>query len=274
MNDDAGQPVTEFLITKEYRRFAEFCDTCRRDRYIGVCHGAPGVGKTLSARHYACWDLVGRVIELYHTLQPYPAPDLAECRTLFYTPGVALSPKRLALEVGTLHSGFNTAVERALSELHDPRAPVLYSPTEWVELVIVDEADRLNFLSLEELRDRYDRGGFGLVLIGMPGLEKRLVRYPQLYSRIGFVHQYRALSVEELQFILAHKWAQLGLSLSADDFTDAEAMAAIARITGGNFRLVQRLFTQVERILHINELHCVTKEVVEAARETLLIGAA
>lgn len=34
--------------------------------------------------------------------------------------------------------------------------------------------------------------------------------------------------------ILTHKWEQLGLALDPDDFTDGEAMAAIARITGGN----------------------------------------
>jgi DNA transposition AAA+ family ATPase len=64
----------------------------------------------------------------------------------------------------------------------------------------------------------------------------------------------------------------LGLECSPEDFTDAEAMAAIGRITGGNVRLVQRLFSQIERILQINQLRTISKEVVEAARENLVIG--
>jgi DNA transposition AAA+ family ATPase len=123
------------------------------------------------------------------------------------------------------------------------------------------------------LRVTYARGSLGLVLIGMPGLEKRLARYAQLYSRVGFVHEFRALSAEEMRFILTRKWRELGLTMTPDDFTDAETEAAMIRITGGNFRLVQRLCSQIARILEINALRMVTAEVVEAARENLVIGA-
>lgn len=50
------------------------------------------------------------------------------------------------------------------------------------------------------------------------------------------------------------------------------AVATIARITGGNFRLIDRLLTQIRRIQTLNNLDALTPEVVDAVRETLLIG--
>jgi hypothetical protein len=61
-------------------------------------------------------------------------------------------------------------------------------------------------------------------------------------------------------------WSAIGLTLSADDFTDAEALAAVHRITSGNLR---RLFAQITRILEINGLRTISREVVETARESL-----
>ncbi len=260
-----------FIVTKEYRRFAEFCDACRRERYIGLCYGPPGVGKTLSARHYARWDALGPILERHSFWHDFPTrPDLADCRTILFTPSVTTTPKRVDDELKTLRHRMLATIEEALYP--DDPPPGIHFDDRWIELVIVDEADRLNFPSLEQLRDIYDRGQFGIILIGMPGIEKRLARYAQFYSRVGFVHQFRALSVEEMRFILTHKWQEMGLTLAPGDFTDAEALAAMIRITGGNFRLVQRLCSQIARILEINALRTVTAEVVEAARENLVIG--
>ena len=141
-------------------------------------------------------------------------------------------------------------------------------------LIIIDETDRLKMAALEQVRDIFDRGGLGVVLIGMPGMEKRLARYPQLYSRVGFVPAFRPLSAKKVRALLQDNWTPSGISLPMDGTADEEAVAAIIRISGGNFRLLHRLLTLVARLMEINALKSVTREAVEAARESLVIGTA
>ncbi len=270
MNDPGS--TGEFIVTKEHRRFVEFCDACRRFRYIGLCYGSPGVGKTLSARRHSRWDDIEHLDSLFFDGIP-ATPELMDCRTVFYTASVTSSARRIEQGVAAQRHRLSSLVN-VMQQVLDGAGERVRSHRldDLTELILIDEADRLNAHGLEQLRDIYDRSQLGLVLIGMPGLEKRLSRYPQLYSRVGFVHHFQSLSSEELQFILEHKWQQLGLTLNPNDFTDSEAMAAIIRITAGNFRLLQRLFSQIERILEINQLRIITKEVVETAREGLVIG--
>jgi DNA transposition AAA+ family ATPase len=259
-----------FITTKQHRRFTEFADAVRLDRYIGLCYGPPGVGKTLSARRYACWhELLPMLRQSGKQFTRGSARD--DWHTIIYTPPVSASPRMIDKELRDL------GTRLAMIRTPDPfdrrnRTDDAHSSPPFVELLIVDEADRLKAPALEQLRDHYDRSHLGLILIGMPGIEKTLARYPQLYSRIGFVHEYRPLSAKELTFVLQRHWSEIGLTLSADDFTDTEALAAVHRITSGNFRLVHRLLTQVNRILEINGLRTITREVVETARESLVIG--
>lgn len=258
-----------FLVTKEYRRFVEFCDAVRRDRYIGLCYGPPGVGKTLSARHYAHWNDLEPALDRREV--SYTAGRHAwEPRTGVYTPTVTATPRQVAKDVELASTWLSRVIDQADDDC-DSLQPSLPRRNN-TELLVVVEADRLKMQALEALRDHFDRSGTGLVLIGMPGIERRLARHPQLYSRVGFAHEYRTLSSDELTFVLEHHYQRLGLTLSADDFTDAEAIAAVARITGGNFRLVHRLFAQITRILDINDLSTITTEVVDTARQNLVIG--
>ena len=70
---------------------------------------------------------------------------------------------------------------------------------------------------------------------------------------------------EELLFVLDRHWKRLGRTLDTDDFTDAQAIATIERITRGDFRLLERLFPQITRVLKINRLNGITDDVIEAA---------
>ncbi len=266
--------VGPFIATKEHRRFIEFANAVRNHRYIGLCFGAAGVGKTLSARHYAHWHLAESLLLEWGSrkrsdVKVYAA--LAKSRTMFYTPSVGTSAGALRRDLKQLLNRTNACID-----MHATRAKRhedLDCFLNHIELVIVDEVERLSTPALEYLRDLFDRSDIGLMLIGMPGMEKRMARYPQLYSRVGSAHHYRPLHGGELSFVLTRHWRTLGLNLDEADFSDTQAIAAIARITGGNFRLLHRLFVQIERVLRINEMTLITDEVVNAARSTLVIGA-
>jgi len=306
---------TDFVVTNEHRRFAEFCDACRQYRYIGLCYGAPGVGKTLSAVHYT---------NSVRLETPATSRLGAEAEwavgtvntTVFYTPEVVNSPRRIEQDLRTQrHQLRMLAVEIWLQDQRAqyqarkqeeallppkriesaprqngkvvqiyesaaaPRSPfgatyaqqreTMPDPT---DLIIIDEADRLKTASLEQVRDIFDHSDLGMVLIGMPGLEKRLARYGQLYSRVGFVHAFRPLSTAQVRDLLQRKWSPSGVALPEEGVTDEATLASIIRVTGGNFRLLHRLLTQIARIVEINALQAVTSEVVEAARESLVIG--
>ena len=313
LSNDTGtsdRPPSTLVETLEHRRFAEFCDACKRYRYIGLCYGSPGVGKTLSARNYANWDKV----QAYWKHQSKTKPLLKEVSkgtVVFYTSPVVSSPGRLEHDISKTRSLLhNAAIERIrryenarmtrllhrAEKLHDPkRNPDGYRSVQAVNaenafyeqrnramrvastspdptaLLVIDEADRLKMTGLEQVRSIFDHGGIGLVLIGMPGIEKRLARYPQFYSRIGFVHEFRPLGAGQIRQLLEQGWVPPGVSLPKQPW-DPETVATIIRMTGGNFRLLNRLLTQMERILEINSLRQVTKAVVEAARESLVIG--
>jgi len=305
-----------FVETKEYRRFREFCDACRRYRYIGLCYGPPGVGKTLSARHYADWDRVESV-DLYSLPKAIGADEMPGNGSVFYTAKVVNSPGQIEDDIARLRRDLRELIREGIRRKEEPRITAAQRKLEeeqadflakgdWFAeeapqfraaeatlseaiqgradrsrgvvdptgLILIDEADRIKMAGLEQLRDIFDRGGVGLVLIGMPGLERRLARYAQLYSRIGFVHEFRPLTPEEVRQLLRQRWRPSGVPLPEDLLSDDEGVAALIRVTGGNFRLMHRLLAQVGRILEINGLGAVTREAVEAAREVLVIGAA
>ena len=96
----------EFIETKEYHRFKEFCDACRQYQYIGLCYGVPGIGKTVSARYYTN---LGKV----RPVTPYPPSEgrlekgLSK-KVALYTPSVVNSPGQIARDMGKCRDNFST----------------------------------------------------------------------------------------------------------------------------------------------------------------------
>ena len=272
---------SRFIATKEHRRYIEFAAAVRKSHTIGLCYGPAGIGKTASALRLSRWNAIGPRLgpsEEWTPREAAPkdeqrhrrlAASCARTNTVFYTARVGSGWRQIRDELGLATYWFECLVAQDVGR----RTGKDVWPAPPVRLVVIDEAERLNGACLEWLRDEYDRRGMGLILTGMPGIEKRLSRYPQLYSRVGFAHEYRPLARDELLFVLEHHWRKFGLTLDDADFTDAQAVAAVARVTNGNFRLLQRLFAQIERVMKINELGTITDDVVEAARQTLVIGA-
>jgi DNA transposition AAA+ family ATPase len=309
--------VDAFVETREYRRFRDFCDACRDNRYIGLCHGPPGVGKTLSARRYANWD----EMEAFDIARDYPpvSVNLLHGQAIFYTAKVLNRPttvlidiellrgrlKSMSFSVKEVHIGMKPRLEDAqhrrqkeldefrdtnffwnrglgfkhfplseptLEKIRDEQTNRKENISDPTQLILIDEADRLKIQSLEQVREIFDESEIGVVLIGMPGLEKKLARYPQLYSRVGFVHEYRPLKRDDVRSLLRDQWRPADLVLPEGALTDEDGIASIIRITGGNFRLLQRLITQIARVLDLNGLQIATPDVVETARMSLVIG--
>lgn len=80
-------------------------------------------------------------------------------------------------------------------------------------LILVDEADPLHMNSLEQIRSIFDEGTAGLVLICMPGIEKRIAPAFRNSTRASAFFMSPSLDAEQVQTLLESKWAPVGVNL-------------------------------------------------------------
>jgi AAA domain len=108
-----------FVGTKEYRRFREFCDACSRYRYIGLCYGPPGVGKTLSARNDADWDRVA-FADPHADRGVFRTDEVPGNGCVFYTATVVNSPKQIEDDIAWLHRRLRELIRQAIRVETEP----------------------------------------------------------------------------------------------------------------------------------------------------------
>lgn len=140
--------------------------------------------------------------------------------------------------------------------------------TQQVYLVIVDEAHRLKYAALEELRDLQERWDIGIVFIGDLGMEHSLARMFHFADRVRYIERFEPLSAEEVRKYVDKRVELTVLKTPADD-----AYGLFADYSRGNPRILGHLFALVERLLKINDdlVDGITAEVIETAREMMLV---
>ena len=175
---------------------------------LGITHSGISSKPTsldASMTRPACFYIEGTIVS---TVVAHASRFPLTCKSVggsLYTPSVTNTPKRVGQEVQALRLALSYLVDATRPKPeHEPvRSYPVADPT---ELLLVDETDRLKTASLEQICDLYDRHPIGVVLIGMPGLEKRLSRYAQLYSRVGFAHEFRFSPPKKLGWYCSSNW--------------------------------------------------------------------
>ena len=255
-----------FLETIEYKRFQEFCDACKEDQYPGLCLGYSGVGKTLAAHHYANWQYFKHLNNPhFERVDVQNAEVLLGFDTVIYTPLAAMSANAVLIQLLSLISDVESIIEKesGLGQASDAQ----------VKLIIIDEANRLKYQSLEHIRDLFDQLRIGVVFMGLHGFEKVISHLPQFRSRIGFRHEFKPLSVADMTDILeTEAFNALGLGITNQDFDSRATIAKLVRATGGNMRTLNRLCLQIKRTMRVNQLATITYDVIDTARKALIIG--
>jgi len=107
----------KFVETLEHRRFGEFCDACSRYRYIGLCYGRPGIGKTLSARRCSRWDCFENVDPNPYAIRNEALVALIGVKTIYYTTPVVNTPRRIYDDISRLSSQLRSLAREPLRRL-------------------------------------------------------------------------------------------------------------------------------------------------------------
>lgn len=129
-----------FIETKEYKRFAEFCDACIKYQYIGICYGQPRVGKTLSSRYYANWDIIEKQVNHrgWEDLASKTADDILSVDKIFYTVP-AEKQTRLSSELYSISASIDLGQKLHVVNKYRNEHSKRYSDTfKYINLIILE----------------------------------------------------------------------------------------------------------------------------------------
>jgi len=215
-----------------YKAVSKFCGLVSKNKMMGLLIGDAGAGKTTALRDYA---------------RKRPTSILVEADP-GYTPRVFFEELCSRLNVSApnvTHAKFAQTVDRLKNS---------------GRLLMIDEAEWLPTETLEYVRRIHDKAGIGIVLCGLPRLEKNIrgfrESFLQLSSRIQLVSRLRSLTEKDVEAYLESRFEKY----------DADCVNILMDFSGKNCRIMANLCKLSAETMAHNSIPKLSKEVLENAR--------
>jgi DNA transposition AAA+ family ATPase len=227
----AEKPRVEFVETATVRSIWRAIEITQDGEDIALVVGEAGTGKTLAARHYC---------------EQNP-------QAVFVEAGAVRNKTMMIREIAR---ALDLPCSGSAGELAES---VIDRLRDTGKVVIVDEADQLNYASLNTLRRVSDLARCGLVFIGLPAfahaVKNRARDFNQIASRVGTLLQVPTLSEDDAKTIASATGRKM----------DGQAFSSLYGLSKGSLRSFVKLMQNALRVLKENDLVVIDAHVAEAA---------
>jgi DNA transposition AAA+ family ATPase len=214
---------------------------------MGVITGVAGVGKTIALQYYL--DSLTP-----HAQTALPVAVKVKVRT-------RSSPRALAINI--LESLQEQVRGRNIYEIADEAAAAM--ERNYIRLLAVDEADRLNDDSFEVLRHLYDKTGCRIVLVGLPNILTVIEHHQKFSSRVGLRMPFVPLEMQEVLDVILPQLVFPHWAYDPHCSADRELGTRIWRKVNPSLRNLTTLLATASQMARDEEMPSITSEIIEEA---------
>lgn len=230
-------------------------DPNRRYPAIGTVTGAAGTGKTVAVHYYVSQE------------RPRPSTWLPAVVKVKVKP--RSTPKAFAVDL--LQSMQEEPKGQNVYQVADEATAAITRNV--VELIIVDEADRLTEESFDILRHIHDKSGCRIVVVGLPELLSVIDSQEKFASRVALRMQFEPLPIDEIHEVVLPQMVFRHWRYSPDSAADRELGERIWTIVRPSLRKLRNLLQAADQVAAFREETSITRKTIDEALKWTASGA-
>lgn len=218
-----------FVPLEQVKRLHDWLEGKRQSRQSGRIVGASRTGKTMGCNAYR---LRHKPTQEHGKPPTVPVvyiqiPQECGARDLF-----SMILEHLKYQV----------IKGTVSEIRDRAFRVLKGCV--VEMVVIDEADRLKPKTFAEVRDIFDKLEIPVILVGTDRLNAVIKRDEQVYNRFRSCHRFGKFSAEDFKRTV-EIWEKQILKLPvASNLSSKKMLTTLSKATGGYIGLMDMILRE------------------------------